>query len=180
MDAKVDKKAFEAIETLKAELRALPEPLRADVLDDALGDFTVRPFLCPLFFGQTSTEDDYDTIIGRVRITATINADGNVINVGELFTVDVTVQNCTGYTVEDATLTAGATNFASVTSTTKLDLGVMQSGARVTRTFDCVANAVTPTQNGPADTVINISLRGHPVIRPVTTQPVQTEILQAS
>ena len=177
MDAKVDKKSLEAVETLKAEIRAMPEPLRAEVLDDALGDITVLPFLCPLIFGQTSTEDDYDTIIGRVRITATVNSQGSVINQGETFTVNVSVQNCSGYEIEGAILSAGSTLFASVTSQASLDLGTMQRGARLTRTFDCVANAVTPTQNGPADTIINIGFGGHPLIRGSKRQPVQTEVV---
>ncbi len=178
MDAKVDKKTSEAMETLKAELRAMPEPQRADILDDVLGDRIILPFLCPFILGpQTSTEDDYDTIIGRFRIIATINAQGNVVNQGEAFTVNVTVQNCSGHDVEDVTLTAGSTNFASVTSQARIDLGNMNRGARTTKTFTCVANAVTPTQNGPADTVINLSVSGHPVLRGLKTEPVQTEIV---
>lgn len=153
----------------------MPEPERLAVLDDALLDLDLIPLLCPFIIGSTTVEQDYNTIVGRVLLIATITAQGSVINVGETFTVNVSVRNCSGHEITEAVLRPRATVFASVTSPTTVNLGTMAPNASVVVAVQCVANAVTPA-GAPADAIINLTFQGRPQISGFKTQAVTSEI----
>jgi hypothetical protein len=93
-------RATAEVETLMAAFRARPNPARVEVPEDAL---------------PNATEQDIDAIMQRTRITTTVTpASGSVIGVGENFTLDVTVRNCSIHDMRGAELAAKATSFARV------------------------------------------------------------------
>lgn len=55
-------------------------------------------------------------------------------------------------------------------------LGDLNPGQSRTTTLHCRANAVTPTQSGPADPVINLSVRGALDFRVSKSEPVLSEV----
>lgn len=178
MDAKVKEAkvgASDEVEKIKAALRALPDSTRAQILEGALDDLGIQPFLCPLFI-TNQTEQDVNAIMLRTQITHQIRPSaGAVLNVGEGFEVDVTVRNCTSHNLRDAELVAGGTPFASVVGPTVIALGDLGRGQVTTRTVPCQANAETPL-GGPADPVINLWVRAGLDFRPVKSESVLSEI----
>jgi hypothetical protein len=61
----------DAVEKIKAALRAMPDPERAKALEDALVDLPADLLHC-FFPTPTSTELDMKSIMNRTRITATV------------------------------------------------------------------------------------------------------------
>jgi hypothetical protein len=181
MDAKVKEAkagASDEVEKMKAALRALPDPTRAEILEGALDDLTILPFFCP-FFISNSTEQDVNAIMQRTQIFHTIRLGagaGSVLNVGDDFEVDVTVRNCTSHYLRNPELVAGGTAYANVVGASVIALGDLNPGQSTTRTLQCRANAVTPTQSGPADPVINLSVRGALDFRVSKSEPVLSEV----
>lgn len=165
------------IEALHNELATLPDTARAAVIEDVMN--VQRGLdLCGLAI-STPLENDLKTIIDRVRINANISGIvGTTINVGETFNVNVTVRNCTAHDLKNVKLTARNTQFATVTSPPSFDLGDLANAAPlVSRTFQCKALAATPTPNGPADTLIALSVSANVDLRSFLSEKVQGEIV---
>jgi hypothetical protein len=173
---------LDAVDKIKTALRAMPDPDRAKVLQDALVDLPAD-FLQCLFPIPTSTELDMKSIMNRTRIIATVTpASGAVINVGENFALDVTVQNCTAHNLRGAELIAGATTFASVVGSNVAALGDMTPGQLRSVAFQCLALApVSSTglggQNTPADAMIQLSVRAVLDFRGLASRPVVGDIV---
>jgi hypothetical protein len=141
--------------SLRAEVAALPEMARSALLEQALVDLPGQPTFCGLILSPTQFETDLRTIAGRASVSAQLGSS-SAINVGDTFKVSATLKNCTGFRLADAQLVATSTQFATVTSTTTVDLGALANGASASATFQCKATAQTPTLSGPPDPVIKV------------------------
>jgi hypothetical protein len=169
------------IAELSKEVAALPQPARAALIESAGLDLPGLD-ICGLILSPTSLETDLKTILGRVRITTTVSGfPGSVLNVGENFQLTVKVRNCTGHDLDNVQVIASSTSFAAVTGTTNTaNLGrLSNASAEVSTMFPCKAIAVTPTQSGPPDTLINVTLLANVDLRSTASRAVQGEVLAA-
>ena len=182
MDAKVEDRTSDRIAEIEKQIKALPDPLRAELLERAvvdIGDFEL--FLPCLFHIQTDCEKCVQTIMSRVKISATaVPSSGTSINEGEQFTLNVKVTNCTSHDLRNVELTAKGTTFARVDipgDTLVRDLGDMPFLSSKNVSYECIATDETPTPQGPADTLLNLQVKANLDFRAFKTQPFQGEVL---
>ena len=100
---------------------------------------------------------------------------GSVLNVGGLFEIDVHVR-CTTHYLRECRSRGGRDGICARDRTERVRAGRHRPGQRASATIACEAIALTPTQGGRPDPVINLSPRGALDFRVVKSQPVVTEI----